>query len=128
MAQTLQEALLKAGLISKEKLERKNRPRHHHPQQQRPRQAPSGPPPSPSVLEEKIHEHHLRTDCEACKKSGPDVEFYEHTNRMLNVKWLCIKCADTHRVNDQTRQTQQSQFARSGRFLREYGATKIFRD
>jgi hypothetical protein len=121
MAQTLQEALLKAGLVSKEKLDRQKRPRHPHSNQPR----PSGPPPSPSILEEKVHEHHLRTECEACKKSGPDVEFYEHSNRMLNVKWLCIKCADTHRISDQCRKTQQSQFARSGRFLREYGATLV---
>ena len=117
MAQTLQEALLKAGLVTKEKLDKKKRPRH----------VPAPPQPA-SSREEQIHEHHLRTECEACKKSGPDVEFYEHSNRMLNVKWLCIKCADTHRISDERRQTQQSQFARSGRFLREYGATKIFRD
>lgn len=126
MAQTLQEALLKAGLVTKEKLDQKNRPRRPH-HAQRPRHVPAPPPPV-SSREEQIHEHHLRTECEACKKSGPDVEFYEHSNRMLNVKWLCIKCADTHRISDERRQTQQSQFARSGRFLREYGATKIFRD
>lgn len=118
MAQSLQEALLKAGLISKEKAERRHQPKRYPPKR------PAGPPPSTSVLEEKIHSHHLRTECEACKKSGPDVEFYEHSNRMLNVKWLCIKCADHHRVSDSCRQTEQSQFAQSGRFLREYGATK----
>ncbi len=81
---------------------------------------------SPSVLHEGKHSHHVRTECECCKKSGPDVEYYEHKNRSLNVRWLCVKCADSYNIPDACRLTEQSQFAKNGRFLREYGATKVF--
>ena len=127
MTTTLQEALLKAGLISKEKLERKesrNKGRF--------KKSEASPRPamrreeSPSVLHEGKHEHHLRTACEACKKTSPDVEYYDHKNRLLSVKWLCIKCADHYKIDDRVRMTQQSQFAGNGMFQREYGATKVF--
>ncbi len=138
MTQTLQEAMLQAGLISKEKLDSTQRGG-----KKRPRKSEGSPRPaisagggsafggqreeSPSILHEGKHEHHFRTECEACKGSSPDVEFYEHRNRMLSVRWLCIKCADQHRIPDDCRLTEQSQFSKTGRFLREFGATKIFK-
>jgi len=129
MTQTLQEALLNAGLISKEKLDSSNKKGGH----KKMTRAQSGvPAPKPkeestSVLHEGKHEHHMRTECEACKKTSPDVEFYNHSNRRLSVKWLCIKCADSYKIADNFRLTEQSQFAQSGRFIREHGATKVFR-
>lgn len=124
MTTTLQEALLKAGLIKKKEAEKKA--------EQKPtiRKGPGPREPfkneKPGFLEGK-HHHHIRTDCDACKRSGPDVEYYEHTNRMLNAKWLCLRCADSNKIHDNTRQTMQSQFASSGKFLREYGPTKVFK-
>ena len=209
MTQTIQEALLKAGLISKEKLakaeaEKKaaqraqharqnyqgsQRPQHQQgshggsqgyqgnqrpqgpqgpqgqqrpPQQQtrpdvrpqnaaaprpataaaaapsapkpaaRPPQKPSRPysPPAPPAhkigdgLSEGKHAHHIRTDCDACGRSSPDVEYYEHKNRSLDKYWLCVKCADTNNILDDFRQTSQSSQSQRGLFQRGYGHTK----
>lgn len=108
MTQTLQQALIKAGLVSKEKLKKAESKR------------------KPGFIEGK-HHHHIRTECEACGKSSPDVEYYEHKNRSLDKKWLCVKCADTYNISDDFRQTVQSQHAKSGLFRRQYGATKVFK-
>ena len=123
MTTTLQEALLKAGLVKKKdtsekKVEKKgfvNRGPQKTFKQEK-----------PGFLEGK-HHHQLRTECDACQRSGPDVEYYEHTNRMLTAKWMCLRCADTNKIHDNSRQTMQSQFASSGKFLREYGPTKVFK-
>lgn len=132
MTTTLQQALIKAGL-AKEKLPEK---RPEKPKTMlKPGGAPKRPPlppvrppaaPKPGFIEGK-HHHHLRTLCDACKKSGPDVEYYEHRNRSVDAKWLCVKCADTYNIPDTCRETMQSQFAIAGRFIRNYGATKIFK-
>ncbi len=130
MTTTLQQALINAGLVNKNRLPEKKpvqktllKPKS----EVKPHFPPKQNPVSHSApLHEKKHEHHLRTDCEACKRSGPDVEYYEHTNRSVDVHWLCVKCADTYNISDQCRQTKQSQFSKSGRFRREYGATKVF--
>lgn len=183
MTQTLQDALLKAGLITQEKLKNaaaqkkadaqkktndraRNQPKHQHhakpqarpqdkPQSSAPNQfvdknaevekksekpsdkakfsrpaRPSRPreegPKKPGFIEGK-HIHHMRTDCEACGKTAPDVEYYQHNNRSLSKYWLCLNCADNNNISDETRQTVQSQHAQSGIFRRRYGATKIFR-
>ncbi|MDO8461758.1 MAG: hypothetical protein Q7S98_02740 [Deltaproteobacteria bacterium] len=125
---SLKEALLKAGLVTAEKLkkaeEAKRKPQasFRKPVQQK---KPSTPPPPPKPVE-KVHEHHLRTFCEHCKKSSPDVEYYQHTNKSLKHYWLCVKCADEHSISDHCRQTHQSGQAQMGLFRREYGATKVF--
>lgn len=185
MTQTIQEALLKAGLISKEKLAKaeadkkaaqraqharqnyqgpQQRSQGAHQGQQRPPQqarpdtrpqnaaprpatatAPSAPkaaprppqrpakpyfPPAPPVhkegdgLSEGKHAHHIRTDCDACGRSSPDVEYYEHKNRSLDKYWLCVKCADTNNILDDFRKTSQSSQSQRGLFQRGYGHTK----
>jgi len=117
---TLQEALLKAGLVSKKKVEGSGR---QGPQRQRP---PQKEKKSLGFIEGK-HDHHLRTECEACKKSYSDVEYYEHGNKSLLEKWLCLKCVDYYKIPDGCRMTVQSQDARSGLFRRQYGPTKVFK-
>lgn len=150
MTQTLQEALLKAGLVSKEKLQKadadkkaaerakrmEGKPRP--PQQAAPHKAPprkAAPAPRAEVPPKKKslgfiegkHHHHSRTDCESCGKTSPDVEYYEHKNRSLDKYWLCVKCADDHNIHDDFRQTVQSPQAMKGLFQRGYGPTKMFR-
>jgi len=207
MTQTLQQALLKAGLISQEKLkkaeqDKKAAQRAHHQQSrpghgapQRPQQARPGPgipgdyrsqpsqanvakaatPPPPAATKPALktdkksergpaasdslrdggrssrpdrgdqmrglgrerdrspgfiegkHHHHIRTDCEACGRTSPDVEYYEHRNRSLDKYWLCVKCADDNNILDDFRQTMQSSQSQRGLFQRGYGHTKIFR-
>jgi thymidine kinase len=74
-----------------------------------------------------MREDHLRIICEVCQKSAPDVERYAHRNRMIEGKsWLCIKCADEHKVDDECRTTHQSPQAKSNLFRRQYGKTKKF--
>ncbi|QQR80572.1 MAG: hypothetical protein IPJ69_15005 [Deltaproteobacteria bacterium] len=173
MTQTLQDALLKAGLVTAEKLKRAQQdqkaaqrahqrppiptasPRFQKPVSQgrteeggqntkpstppasakrpdfkpRPKPTFSRPAPEtkgPGFLEHK-HIHHLRTDCDSCQRSSPDVEYYEHPNKSFQHYWLCVRCADEHNILDQFRQTKQSQHAMSGIFRRNYGPTKIFR-
>ena len=74
----------------------------------------------------KKHDHHLRTECELCRKSAPDVERYEHTNRSIDANWLCIPCADRLSISDECRQTNQSDFAMKKTFARQFGRTKQF--
>ncbi len=134
---------MKAGLVSQEQLKKseadKKRAEREARRPPEPKQAHKGsskpvrrerpqPPPKKSVgFIEGKHHHHIRTECDACKKSSPDVEYYEHKNRSLEKNWLCVRCADAHNISDEFRQTVQSQFAKTGRFLREYGATKVFK-
>ncbi len=68
--------------------------------------------------------HSMRNQCENCSKFTSDVEHYQHNNRLVVKQWLCLKCADAHKINDNLRTTAQSTQARAGRFLREYGHTK----
>jgi hypothetical protein len=162
MTQTLQQALLKAGLVSQEKLKkaeadkkaaqrahREPRPEMRHEarpparpeKRQEPRPPASRPPlkappaPRPEVVPPKKsvgfiegkHHHHIRTNCEACGRSSPDVEYYEHKNRALDKYWLCVRCADDNNILDEFRQTMQSSQSQKGLFQRGYGPTKIFR-
>ena len=122
MTTTLQEALLKAGLVSKEKLKKVEA------EQRRPQGRRGSVPPARSkgFIEGK-HAHHLRNQCEHCERFSPDVEYYEHRNQSLSEKWLCVKCADQYNIEDRYRQTMQSQNTKSGLFRREYGATKVFK-
>ncbi len=151
MTQTLQEALLKAGLITQDKLKKaeadkkaaQRAQRHPPPQASAPQKkapprktapaprAPTPPPPPPpkksvGFIEGK-HHHHMRTNCDACGRSSPDVEYYEHKNRALDKYWLCVRCADDNNILDEFRQTMQSSHAQKGFFQRNYGPTKIFK-
>lgn len=150
MTTTLQEALLKAGLKAKALPDRNDkkktvlkpgeqrpsqgrfdnrqdsRPRQEFRQENRPSPRPPAPAPERSPLS-KEDKAPIRTFCEACKRSGPDIELYEHQNRLMSAKWICVRCADTNNIHDNTRQTHQSQHAKNGMFRREYGPTKVFR-
>ena len=109
---SLKDALIKAGVVSKDAIEReKEKARRDKIQSKGPTQ-------------EGIHGHHLRTDCDHCRKTSPDVEYYEHTNRSVLAKWLCIPCADNAWIKDECRQTAQSTQSRMGTFRRNFGATK----
>lgn len=109
---SLKDALMKAGVVSKNTVEREKE------KERRDKIQKKGP------SQEGIHSHHLRTDCDHCRKNSPDVEYYEHTNRSVTAKWLCIPCADNAWINDECRQTAQSTQSRMGTFRRNFGATK----
>lgn len=150
MTQTLQEALLKAGLVTKEKLARAEADKKAAERAQRqkkfdrpppppvkkaetPRRAPPKPPPPPPPKKKPLgfiegkHHHHSRTECEACGRPSPDVEYYEHKNKSLDKYWLCVRCADDNNIHDDFRQTMQSPQAMKGLFQRGYGPTKVFK-
>jgi hypothetical protein len=110
----MKDAMIKAGLIPKENVERSKE------KERREKIEKKGP------AQHGIHAHHIRTDCGMCKGSSPDVEYYEHTNRSIETKWLCIRCADKAWIKDEARQTNQSSQAKVGKFRREFGATKKF--
>ncbi len=112
MADQLKQALINAGLVSKDKLREIEREKVHK------KHLKGG---------RKMRDDHLRIVCEACGKSAPDVERYGHRNRMIEGKeWLCIKCADQYQILDDCRQTNQSSHAKTKLFIRQYGPTKKF--
>ncbi len=156
MTTTLQQALLKAGLVSKDQLKKaeaekmavhsqrgsaasdslrdadrsarsgRGRQPRRGVEGRAPRALPRGGATRAPINDGK-HHHHIRTECDACGKGSPDVEYYEHKNRSLDKYWLCVKCADNHNISDEFRQTKQSQHAMTRLFQRGYGATKIFK-
>ena len=110
MGNNLQEALLKAGL----KPSRGDSGRKKKPERGK----------QPKKVIDKHHQQ--RNLCESCKKTAPDVEFYNHNISSIKAKWLCIICADKHSIPDELRKTNQSDFAMRGTFRRRYGRTKKF--
>ncbi len=109
MGNSLKDALEKAGLkSSRRKNERKRKPRI------------SG---QPKAIEKHQQQ---RNFCDCCEKTAPDVEFYKHNNQSIKARWLCIVCADKNFIPDDTRQSNQSDFAMRGTFRRGYGKTKKF--
>lgn len=107
----LKAALLKAGLVSKTKQKeiRREDAKKRHVKKQR----------------KTAHEHQLRIVCELCNKTSPDVEYYQHTNKLVgNPKWLCLRCADDNQIDDTCRQTAQSSQSQTKLFRRQYGRTK----
>lgn len=64
-----------------------------------------------------------RNHCESCDKIAPDVEFYDHQNKVLRAKWLCTRCADRFAIHDDFRRSAQSDFSKKRAFRREYGPT-----
>ncbi len=77
-------------------------------------------------LDKEREGHEIRNQCEFCDGFTQDVEYYDHPNKYVAKKWLCVKCADEHRISDDFRRTTQSSSARSNRFQRNYGHTKKF--
>ena len=107
MGDSLKEALEKAGLkATGSENKRKRKPKR------------SG---KPKAIEKHQRQ---RNFCDCCKKTAPDVEYYKHNNQSVDARWLCIKCADEKLISDDTRQTNQSDFAIKGTFRRQYGKTK----
>lgn len=76
------------------------------------------------ALDEERKGHEIRNQCPHCEAYTPNVEYYEHKNRSVPAKWLCVKCADTANISDDFRTTTQSPDSRSGRFNRQYGHTR----
>lgn len=71
----------------------------------------------------RIHDHHMRANCEYCQKTSPDVEYYQHDIRRLSTNWFCIPCADDLKIHDKHRVTAQSDFSLNRTFRRLYGPT-----
>src|SRR3989338_2144778 len=104
---SLRDALIKAGVVSKKDIEREKVRKQHV---------------KPS---EHMQKDQLRIMCDACNKTAPDVERYQHRVGIIAGKqWLCLQCADQYQINDEVRQTAQSSHAKSGMFQRRYGRTK----
>lgn len=110
--QQMKQALLKAGLISKDTA--KNTTKGKKPASSK----------VPKKEFKKFNENQIKTICELCDQYAPDVEYYKHNNRLIVKRWLCIKCADEHRIDDNLRETHQSSDARARRFHRMWGRTK----
>ena len=72
----------------------------------------------------KMHDHHYRTECDACRRTAPDVERYDHRNRSVEGNWLCVVCADQYQISDDFRRTAQSDFSKRRMFVRNYGHTR----
>ncbi len=109
MGEQLKQALMNAGVISKKDIEREKVKKRHL---------------SKSV---KMRDDQIRIVCEVCGKTAPDVEQYQHKNRLIQGKeWICIPCADEYCIDDQYRLTHQSSQAKSKMFIRQYGRTKKF--
>lgn len=64
-----------------------------------------------------------RSFCEACERPAPDVELYNHLNKVIRAKWMCTRCADRFAIHDDFRRTAQSDFSKRRAFRREYGPT-----
>lgn len=67
-----------------------------------------------------------RNFCELCERIFPDVEHYKHRNPTIDVRWLCLGCADKNEIMDRFRTTAQSEYSKKGIFRREYGETAKF--
>ncbi|MFH1652843.1 MAG: hypothetical protein ABIE74_02195 [Pseudomonadota bacterium] len=70
-----------------------------------------------------IKKEHIQTICENCQKTAPDVERYNHRNRLIRGNWLCLQCADENSIDDSFRTTSQSTHSRQKMFRRRYGRT-----
>lgn len=75
----------------------------------------------------KIEKHQeQRNFCEVCEFIQPDVERFRHRNPLVDAEWICVNCADKNQILDECRQTNQSDSAKNGRYLRFYGPMKDF--
>jgi hypothetical protein len=73
---------------------------------------------------EKHQEH--RNFCDVCELIHPDVERFKHKNPTIDAEWICLNCADKEEIDDRFRVTNQSEFAKTKRYRRFFGATKDF--
>ncbi len=106
----LKDALLKAGVKPSEKVS-----------------TPKKIIPQKPVIKKEMHSHQVHKNiCELCNRTAQDVEYYNHRNAIVRVKWLCLSCADQNSISDNFRESNQSEDARRGVFRRFYGATKKF--
>lgn len=71
------------------------------------------------------HQEH-RNFCEICECIQPDVERFKHNMPTVDAEWICSNCADKEQILDDFRMTNQSEFAKDGRYRRYYGHTKGF--
>ena len=79
------------------------------------------------VRKEAVKHQAQRNFCEVCELIQPDVELYKHRNPVIHdAEWICSKCADENMVADKFRETNQSDFAKKKRFMRQFGETKKF--
>jgi len=65
-----------------------------------------------------------RNYCEICQSTQPDVEKFNHRNRLIDAKWICVNCADKNEIHDDFRVTDQSDFATQNKYRRYYGPTR----
>ncbi len=106
MANTLKDALMKAGLrATQHENERKKPVKWEQPQK-------------------SVAHQERRNYCEVCDNVQPDVERYAHKNPLIDAQWICVACADKNMIEDRFRATHQSDFAIRGLFRREYGPTR----
>lgn len=104
----LKAALLKAGLKqSKSENERERMPKKQ-------------------AKKESVSHQLARNFCEECNRTLPDVERYAHRNPTTKAQWICVQCADRLMISDDSRNSNQSDFAKNGTFRREFGHTKKF--
>lgn len=102
----MKKALQKAGFFTTEQQKVKERPRKN------------------VQLDAERKGHEIRSQCDHCEEFKPNVEMYDHRNRAIEARWLCVKCADTNNISDDFRSTTQSPDSRSGTFNRQYGHTR----
>ncbi|MBT3584317.1 MAG: hypothetical protein HN509_05395 [Halobacteriovoraceae bacterium] len=65
-----------------------------------------------------------RNFCEVCELIQPDVERFVHRNPTVDAEWICSACVDKNEIHDKFRKTHQSDFAKKGRYRREFGPTR----
>lgn len=106
MANTLKDALMKAGLRATQ---------HENEREKRPKNEPT---------KKSVAHQERRNYCEVCNNVQPDVERYAHKNPLIDAQWICVACADKNMIEDRFRATHQSDFALRGLFRREYGPTR----
>lgn len=80
------------------------------------------------VKEASEKHQETRNFCEVCDLIQPDVERFKHRNPTIDAEWICSACVDRNQIDDKFRVTHQSDFAKAGRYRREYGATRVARD
>ncbi len=100
---SLKDALLKAGIKSSKNENERAKPK--------------------SIKSNTEKHQQSRNFCEVCELIHPDVERFKHRIPLLDAQWICLSCADKEMVHDKFRVSAQSQFAKQGRYLREYGPT-----
>ncbi len=105
MAKSIKEALVRAGFESKEQKQVVERKLKKMP------------------LSKEMEGHKMKAQCENCGNFAPDVERYNHTNRLVTGQWLCMRCADDNNIDDRCRMSAQSSYSCQGVFIRQYGRT-----